>query len=127
MNPPAHDETIDRRVTELGQAIADALDPGNLERRTSERYAYPTIQMAAPCGVAGDLGESIFRPVRCHDISRGGISFVWPAQPDFTEVVVGLSDGPGSVRLKARVLRCIPVADPHDSYLVCCHFIERLA
>ncbi len=127
MNPPAHNDAADQRVTELHQAITEALDPRNVERRTSERYAYAAIQMVAPCGIAGALGENIFRPVRCHDISRGGVSFIWPTQPDFTEIVVRLSDGPGAVCLKARVLRCIPVADPHGGFLVCCHFLERLA
>ena len=127
MNPPTHDDAVDQRVAELRQAITDARVPQKMERRTSERYAYPTIQMAAPCGIAGALGESAFRPVRCHDISRGGISFVWPAQPDFAEVIVRLSEGPGSVCLKSRVLRCIPVADPHDGFLVCCQFLERFA
>lgn len=127
MNHPTHDYAVDQQVIELRQAITDALDPQKMERRTSDRYAYPTIQMAAPSWNAVALGESAFRPVRCYDISRGGISFVWPTQPDFVEVVVRLSDGPGSVCLKARVLRCIPLADPHDGFLVCCHFIERFA
>jgi hypothetical protein len=94
------------------------------ERRTSERHAYPVVQMLAPCNAIQLPEEDAFREVRCHDISRGGFSFLWPEPPDFGFVVVSLGNGSDRISLTARVVRSSP--RPQDDFLVCCEFLDRV-
>ena len=119
-------EQFEQEAVRLRRAIEDALDPRNMERRTSERYAFPTIQMVAPYDGLGDPDESTFRQVRCRDISRGGFSFFWPTLLNSEHVIVRFSDGRGYVCLKARVVRCSRTANLIDGCLVRCQFLERV-
>jgi hypothetical protein len=96
------------------------------ERRTSERHAYPVVQMLAPCNAIRLPEEDAFREVRCHDISRGGFSFLWSKPPDFEFVVVSLGNGSDRISLTARVVRSSPSPGLQDEFLVCCEFLDRV-
>ena len=96
------------------------------ERRTSERHAYPVVQMLAPCNALQLPEEDAFREVRCHDISRGGFSFLWSKPPDFEFVVVSLGKGSHRISLTARVVRSSPSPGLQDDFLVCCEFLDRV-
>jgi hypothetical protein len=107
------------------EAAEAAFNQQKTERRTSERHAYSRIQMVAPCSAYGPPVENTFRPAYCHDISRGGFSFLWPALPDFDHVVVRLAGGPRFILVKARVVHSGPIADLSNRFLVRCEFVER--
>jgi hypothetical protein len=116
-----------RQADEIRRETAVVGDSTKRERRTSERCAYPLIQMLAPCHSSRPPDESEFRAVRCHDISRGGLSFFWPAPPDFEYLVVSLRGGTDTISLKARVVRSRAIADLENEFLVCCRFVTRVA
>jgi hypothetical protein len=119
-------DKTDRRIAEVRQRIPDDGDAEEMDRRTSNRHAYPVIQMIAPCMLFRPPEEATFHEVRCHDISRGGVSFFWSRSPDFHYVVIRLGDGVDAVSLRARVVRSSPIVGLKDEYLVCCEFFERV-
>jgi hypothetical protein len=112
------------------QAIEETLPPLpagiGKERRTSERRSFPTIQLMAPYDGRTAPTQNDFGPVRCYDISRGGISFLWPEPPTFQHAVIGLESTLGRVWLKANVVRHLPIAGLRGEFLVCCRFLGRV-
>jgi len=96
------------------------------ERRTSNRWAYPVIQPLAPYGYWGFPKAEMFKAVRCHDLSTGGISFTMRGTPKFEIGVIGL--GPAAQRqyFVVRVVYRRQVNVDANGYLVGCEFVERI-
>jgi hypothetical protein len=95
--------SIDAEAVEFLSRIVGGLGPTLGERRRSERRPYPSTQNVAPVDREGLPLPFAFTPVRCHDLSQTGISFFWPSKPDFTSVVISLSDGQQTMHLMAGV------------------------
>ena len=80
-------ETLAESIGEFVQA--DASD--RKERRVSQRFAYNVVQSAVPYDGKRLPTSDMFRKVQCHDLSTGGMSFVWPHAPEFERVVIKLA------------------------------------
>ena len=96
------------------------------ERRASSRWAYPAVQPIAPYGHWGFPKTEMFKYVRCHDLSTGGVSFLLQGLPKFEFAVIGL--GPAEQR-KFFVIRVIyrrEFKPGTNDYLVGCEFVERI-
>jgi len=92
------------------------------ERRHHARHPYSVNQSFAPVVNGKMPSREMFRPMRCRDISLGGISFYWPREPEFTEIVIELGTTDDKRYVRAKVLGCI-VADPQlPEYIVRCKF-----
>jgi hypothetical protein len=138
MKLPLPDQQIDEHLAGLRQRISDICDSAiqkpkkvqekaqGSERRRSQRRTYPSIQKLAPCDRTRPPGQHAFHDVRLHDISRGVVSFFWPAPPDFEYIVLSLTNGRDFVNLKARVVHYQPIAGLPNEYLVCCEFLSRV-
>ena len=68
------------------------------EELQTRRYLYDCVQRLAACEEDEAFPASAaFQSVRCHDISVNGVSFLWPAIPEFTRAI--LTVGPPSAPL----------------------------
>ena len=114
---------------QLPQSVVDKLKPTGsaADQRERDRQAYRVTQRIAPYseGHLPDLSD--FRPVRCHDISRGGISY-YSLKPPLDEfLVVAVGTGPQTTYLTARVANCIRVEEDSDAmFRVGCEFLTRV-
>jgi len=99
---------------------------GRREKRTSERFAYPVVAAVAPYGAWGVPKNEMFREVRCYDISRGGVSFLLSAPPNFKSAVVRLGTSPDLIHMLVRVMHCTLHDEARKEYLVGCQFVQRL-
>lgn len=96
------------------------------ESRRSPRKRYPVIQAVAPYSDHRAPTKAMLSRVRCHDISQGGISFLWPEAPQATYFLVGLRSTADCIWLKARVVRSRPISGLDGEFLVCCRFEQRV-
>jgi hypothetical protein len=96
------------------------------ERRTSERRPYPAIQWLAPYGAWGLPTMDMFREIRCHDLSQGGVSFFLPRPPQFHFAVIGLGKQPDITYLLVRILYSKEYTGGRKEYLVGCCFVQRV-
>lgn len=116
---------VESQIDAIRQEMQSAEADGQ-ERRGCPRFSYPAIQTIAPCDGIQFPARNTFSQVRCHDISRRGISFLWPTPADFQYVVVKLSPMMNPVYLVAEVKRTEPVAGLKDEFLICCQFLNRV-
>jgi hypothetical protein len=114
------------QLEEIQRALLPGRNGGSKERRSSRRRSYPTIQLLASYDGMCPPSRTDFSPVRCYDISQGGVSFLWPGEPPFRHVVIGLDSTLSRVWLKARVVRHLPIAGLKGEFLVCCQFLGRV-
>ena len=104
---------------QVGEALAD---------QEARRYPYDCVQQMAPWHDGRPLPKiDQLTPVRCHDISVSGISFLWPDKPKFDTVVISVGTGSEMVFMAAEV-RHYRAVYMHEqvSHLVGCRFIRRL-
>jgi hypothetical protein len=112
--------------SELPQ-IAREKSRRQVERRKSTRWSYPVIEQMAPCRSRELPSKSLFRAVRCHDISSGGISFFLPEPPDFERAVVTLGPPPDVICFLVRVVHYSPrKVAVRNQHLVRCRFFQRV-
>ena len=116
------------------EEVEEILNAGELksavrtaEHRAHQRWPYPTTQWMAPYGPWGFPAKGMFQPVRCYDISRGGISFFLPRPPNFQFAVVTVGTPSELTYLLVRVVH----HSKHDAaagqqYLVGCLFLRRV-
>jgi PAS domain S-box-containing protein len=97
------------------------------ERRTHDRRPYSCVQSVAPC-IHGKLPERTqFRPVRCHDISPRGFSFLLAAPPDFEELVAAFGSAQSRLYLRGRVVHSTPFRQGgRNVVLVGCEYSGRV-
>lgn len=96
------------------------------ERRKYTRFAYEVEQRYALMEDGRMPGMDMFRSMRCHEISLGGVSFLSWAPPEFDTIVVELGTLPDCKYLQARVVGWILVDPATSKYLVRCRFTCRL-
>ena len=109
-------------IGEFVQAVAAKSD----ERRASRRFAYSVVQAVAPYDGKQLPTTAMFRQVQCHDLSTGGIAFVWPQAPDFQQVVVKLAAAQRVLHVVARVVCHRPLDESNRRFLVGCMFLDRV-
>lgn len=109
-------------IGEFVQAVA----PKGGERRANQRFAYSVTQSVAFYDGKRLPTNGMFRQVRCHDLSTGGISFLWPQVPDFQQVVIRLAAARRVLYVDARVVRHLPVDKSNRRFLVGCKFLDRV-
>jgi len=115
-------ETLAESIGEFVQA--DASD--HKERRVSQRFAYNVVQSAVPYDGKRLPTSDMFRKVQCHDLSTGGMSFVWPHAPEFERVVIKLAAPHRTLYVVARVTSHRQVGDSKRGFLVGCKFLDRV-
>ncbi|MCI0627616.1 MAG: hypothetical protein L0387_39200, partial [Acidobacteria bacterium] len=92
------------------------------------RYPYDCQQHLSPWRE----GEGIptldqLEKVRCHEISVSGISFFWPDEPDFEEVVVSIGTGDKLIFMQAELSQHKAVCMHREvQFLVSCKYLRRL-
>jgi hypothetical protein len=92
------------------------------DRRQHARHPYSVNQSFAPV-VNGKMPSlDTFRSMRCRDISLGGISFYWPREPEFNDIVIELGTTADKRYVRAKV-RGFIIADPQlPEYIIRCQF-----
>jgi hypothetical protein len=119
------DVLTEQQMLEL-QAALHGAEAASAERRGAERLEYPVIQVAAPCFPRQPACRWRFSPIRCRNISRGGISFYWPRTPDFEDVLVVLGPRAEAIFVTARVAWFKRVEGSDTMFLVGCQFLQKL-
>ena len=97
------------------------------ELRSGPRHEFPYVQKVAPM-VGGKLPSAEkFFPVRCRNVSGGGIAVVLDSPPDFDQLVIALGVSPSVRHVTARVVRTERFEENGwTRYLVGCQFIGRV-
>jgi len=108
------------------QATSGFSPPESDNRRSWERMPYPTLQPLGPYGSWGLPKKEMFFDVRCHDISRGGISFFLPEPPEFQLAVMALGRTGGLKHFFVRILYTKEHPGPSKDFLVGACFLRRL-
>lgn len=111
---------------ELSAKVFDELTGQLNNRRQRERRDYRTLQWVAPCTEEGLPDRRSYRQVKCHDISRGGLSYFTDRPPLDEFLVVALGKGPETIYLKCKVSNCVRVDERDGAFRIGCEFIERL-
>ncbi len=94
----------DTEFYELVHQMADLLPTDEpAERRGGQREPFSSIQRIAPRDALELPADSEFVDVQCHDLTRGGFSFLLPSQPDFDQLVVALESLQGVIHVAAEV------------------------
>ena len=98
------------------------------ELRSSQRNVYQFQQGIAPIYSGKLPRRSDFFRVSCQDISRGGISFVVPDEPDYDAIVIALGPSHSVLYVAAKVINVTPInAVNGQFYRVGCEFTERVS
>ena len=101
-------------------------EPASDERRSSQRFAYRTVQAVAPYDGTQLPTSAMFQRVLCHDLSSCGISFVWPRVPEFEQVIIKLAARSGVFYVVASVVSHRPLNNSKRGVLVGCKFLNRV-
>ena len=113
--------------SELPPGPLDSADPKSVERRGFHRHAFRPIQIVAPYRDGRPLDLAAFHPIRCLDLSRGGISFCTEKPPLDEFLIIALGQPPDANFIKARMTNCIRMGESRDaSYRVGCEFLMRM-
>ncbi len=97
------------------------------QRRKHDRFDFPVLQKICPC--RGDVipGPARFFPVKCRDLSRGGVSFYLDFEPAFDRFILMLCHKGGTDYVLGEVIRLQELpADSPDRYLVGCRLIKKV-
>lgn len=116
------ESTSRNHTAEISQQGSDR--PAHMERRRYPRRPYRCIQRIAACQEFVYPAGADFHPVRCNDISQGGISFFYPQQPPFARCVIEL--GPPRILMFAQLVYTLEVPG-ENAWLVACEFKGRAA
>jgi len=118
-------EWTDREFAELQEAVQQ-LDGNPKDRRAVQRRKYSFVQAIAPFDGVELPKRTMFCPIRFHDLSTTGVSFVLPVPPPFEYLVVALGKPPQLLYLAARVVRSIRCFQSRGDFLVGCRFVRKV-
>jgi len=96
------------------------------ERRQFQRWLYPVTQLVAFHREHERPTKDLLQPVRCYDISLGGMSFFLPQPTKHTHCTLVLGRQPGLIFIKARVIHCDPVEPFKQEWKIGCEFLTKL-
>jgi hypothetical protein len=102
-------------------------DMRQCERRSDPRWPYAVTQLVAFHEEGQSPTKGMFRPVRCQDISLGGISFYLPNPPPLRYCTVILGRPPGLIFVRARVAHFEATGASLREWKIGCQFIEKVA
>ncbi len=108
---------IDASFYNLVYQLSAATSNPASDRRRQRRSRFVATQRIALRRAPGIPHESEFIEVQCHDLTRGGFSFLLPSEPSFHFLVVAFGIAPNTIYVSARVTHCEPVL-VHDSGLI---------
>jgi hypothetical protein len=100
--------------------------PRENERRRDRRWPYRVTQLVAFHDIHEQPSKFMLQPVRCHDISLGGISFFIAGPPPRQNCTILLGRAPGLIYVRARVIHSEPAEDSPDEWVVGCEFVTKL-
>jgi hypothetical protein len=95
------------------------------ERRRFRRQSFPTVQHIAMSAEDLVAGRNL-TPVVCHDLSRGGISFLCQGMPRQRRFSFALQSGDAKLLFIAEVRHSRPCPYPSTLVVVGCEFTKRL-
>jgi hypothetical protein len=93
------------------------------ERRQARRHRYEGMVSVGPY-IGGKAATESLLPVRCKDVSGGGISFLFPRLDSKRLILVRLN-AEEPISLVARVVRQVPVDAEGFACLISCQFVAR--
>lgn len=93
------------------------------DRRKYQRHEFNQLILIGPYPPAASEDDELLLPVRCHDLSQGGISFFLPGTLS-GRVLVTLNSS-GSLRLVAEPVHQVPVDESKFVHLISCRFVCR--
>jgi hypothetical protein len=100
--------------------------PRQAERRRDPRWPYRVTQMVAFHDEFQKPTKDMLQPVRCHDISLGGISFFLAGRPPTHHCTLVLGRPPGLIFVNGRIVHCEPTELSPDEWIVGCEFVTKL-
>lgn len=110
----------------LSQEQVEDIIQQTSDKRSSRRFAFPTVQLISPYNTNMHPEESTFQRTCCHDLSIGGISFIWPRYPTFSFVLLMLKTAAEPILVKACVVHVREMNEEPVEYLVGCRFEGRV-
>lgn len=96
------DPDILRAVEQLGV-------PSTKERRGTSRKPFRVVQRIAQAVGRTVPEQAAFFPVKCHDLSTRGFSFVAKRRPQSKSIVLALGTPPDELYLAAEIKHCTEV------------------
>ncbi len=97
------------------------------QRRKHERFGYPMIQKICVCQGEPVSGSPRFFPVKCKDLSRGGVSFYLDCEPSFSQFIMMISNGDRTEYVAGEVVHVQRLPpDAPEPYLVGCRFVKKV-
>lgn len=119
----AADEILDK----IAQRTFGPGDVAIEERRRHTRFAFHATQQVAPYVHGKIPPATAFRPVDCHDISCGGLSYYLNQPPLVNDIVLALTIRGEVKYLSAHIVRTTATLTTDGlKYLVGCRFVGRL-
>lgn len=150
---PSIDAEIDANFYELiHKLMRSDSDEGQPNRRCHPRESFSSLHKVAPYDGVNLPQPADFIGVCCHDLARGGFSYLSAIRPTSTHLIVAFGIPPDITCMEAQVVRSSDVlqyastglleesGDPKDSvqyegpngeigvpqFLVSCQFVRRL-
>ena len=99
---------------------------GRPERRNDPRWPYAVTQLVAFHEEDQQPTKEMFQPVRCHDISLGGISFFLSGPPPLKHCTVILGRPPSLIFVRARITHYEAQGASLREWKIGCQFIEKV-
>jgi hypothetical protein len=96
------------------------------ERRCDPRWSYPVTQLIAFHDEHQLPTKEMLQPVRCGDISMGGISFFVSEAPTKEHCTLVLGRAPRLIFVKARVVHVERPEAPQSEWRIGCQFIAKV-
>jgi len=87
----------------IHQMVGSPCKDDPVERRAEPRRPFPVVQRIAVRRGLEFPDESEFTEVRCHDLTRGGFSFLLSSRPDFDSLVAAFDMSSKTIYLAAQV------------------------
>jgi hypothetical protein len=107
---PSIEAEIDAQFYELIHRLVNT-DPAEdqPDRRGYAREQFSSIHKVAPYDGAKLPQPADFIDIRCHDLARGGFSYLTPIRPSSTNLIAAFGIPPEITCMEARVVRAADV------------------
>ena len=102
---PSLESEIDAQFYEMIHRLSDGTGPLLDERRREPRHAYDVLQRVAPYDGNWFPGPGEFVGVQCHDLTRGGFSFLLSRRPAFKSIVASFQGPDDTLYFEAEIVQ----------------------
>ena len=113
-------------INDIIEGLSQTVVPDRNGRRAAERFDCLADQAVAPYDGTHLPTSDLFQQVQCRDLSRGGISFLWPHFPEFKRFIIKVAVSNRPMCFDARVVHCQSLNDADNRVLVGCKFLDRV-